>query len=194
MTIRELAKVAGVSRTTVSRALNGSPEVSVETKERVARLAKKHGYQANPMVTALMTDVRRRKVQTNKSVLAIAYPNFQNKKWGTGHLANRLYREGVERRARELGFKLEDFPPDSYGSSYQRLSQMLYQRGVQAVLVPSVDVLSLPEDFEYELNWGRFSAAGVGFSISKPRNLDRAVEGASIKPANIHHQVLSNRL
>ncbi|MEM9159643.1 MAG: LacI family DNA-binding transcriptional regulator [Verrucomicrobiota bacterium] len=171
----ELAKLAGVSRTTVSRALNDAPEVSATTRDRVTRLAKKHGYQANPMVTALMTDVRRRNVQTKRSIIAIAYPTFQDRKWGEGHLANRLYRTGAERRARELGYKLEDFPPELYGGSYKRLSQILYQRGIQAVLVPSIDVKSPPEDISYELDWDRFAAAGVGFSINNPRNLDRAV-------------------
>ncbi len=41
---RELAKLAGVSQSTVSRCLNDSPEISFETKERVRKLAREHGY------------------------------------------------------------------------------------------------------------------------------------------------------
>lgn len=40
----KLAELAGVSQSTVSRCLNDSPHISVETKERVRALAREHGY------------------------------------------------------------------------------------------------------------------------------------------------------
>lgn len=44
ITTRELAELAGVSQSTVSRCLNDRPEISADTKERVRALAKEHGY------------------------------------------------------------------------------------------------------------------------------------------------------
>ena len=177
MTIRELARLAGVSRTTVSRALNNAPDVSPGTKKRIVDLAKTVKYEANPMVTSLMSDVRRRKVGASKSILAIVPPPFQLKKWGVGHghVTHQMYRDGVERRAKELGFKVEDFMVGAYDGSYRRLSQVLYQRGIQAVVVPSVDVKDHPYEYEYTLDWKRFSSVGIGFSVTNPKNLDRAV-------------------
>ena len=40
----ELAKLAGVSQSTISRCLNDHPSISYETKERVRKLALKYGY------------------------------------------------------------------------------------------------------------------------------------------------------
>lgn len=42
-----------MSKTTVSRALNGYPEVNVRTRERVLKVAKEVGYQPNPMARSL---------------------------------------------------------------------------------------------------------------------------------------------
>ena len=47
VTIRDVARVAGVSPGTVSRALNGSPLVSLETKLRVEQIAKELDYSPN---------------------------------------------------------------------------------------------------------------------------------------------------
>ncbi len=175
MTIRELATHAGVSRTTVSRALNNAPDVSQATRDRIQKLAVELGYQSNPMVTALMSSVRQRRVKEDRTVLAIVPPPFQEIKWGTGHYAHKLYRRGVEQRAARLGFQVEDFMVQDCGHSYKRLSQILYQRGIQAVLIPSIDSRQHPEHYEYDLDWNKFFVAGIGFSVTKAKNADRAV-------------------
>lgn len=43
MTVRELAKMAGVSPSTVSKAFSGAPDVSQKTAEKIFRLAKENG-------------------------------------------------------------------------------------------------------------------------------------------------------
>ena len=44
VTIKELARVSGVSVGTVSRALNGYADVRPETRERIMRLARELDY------------------------------------------------------------------------------------------------------------------------------------------------------
>jgi len=46
---RKLAELAGVSQSTVSRSLRNHPGISKETKERVAALAREHGYRVGDM-------------------------------------------------------------------------------------------------------------------------------------------------
>jgi DNA-binding LacI/PurR family transcriptional regulator len=46
-TMEDLAKLAGVSKITVSRALRGSPLVTEETREKVRRIAEAQGYRLN---------------------------------------------------------------------------------------------------------------------------------------------------
>lgn len=54
-TIREVARLAAVSVTTASQALNGKGRVNAETRERVLRAAKQLGYAPNPQARALKT-------------------------------------------------------------------------------------------------------------------------------------------
>ena len=47
MTIDEIARQLGVSKTTVSRVINNKPDVSPETRKRIQDLIDSHGYQPN---------------------------------------------------------------------------------------------------------------------------------------------------
>lgn len=55
MNLKELASKLGLSPTTVSRALNGYPEVNDATRERVVAAAKRYNYQPNTRAIRLAT-------------------------------------------------------------------------------------------------------------------------------------------
>jgi len=55
MNLKELASKLGLSPTTVSRALNGYPEVNVVTRERVVAAAARHNYRPNARAIRLAT-------------------------------------------------------------------------------------------------------------------------------------------
>lgn len=55
MNLKELAAKLHLSPTTVSRALNGYPEVNETTRERVVAAARKHNYRANTRAIRLAT-------------------------------------------------------------------------------------------------------------------------------------------
>lgn len=53
--LKELAELLGLSQTTISRALNGYPEVSEETRKRVVAAARRHDYRPNSSARRLAT-------------------------------------------------------------------------------------------------------------------------------------------
>lgn len=55
MNLKELAECIGLSQTTVSRALNGYPEVSEKTRRRVTDAARQYGYLPNARAKRLAT-------------------------------------------------------------------------------------------------------------------------------------------
>jgi LacI family transcriptional regulator, galactose operon repressor len=53
LTITDIAKMAGVSKKTVSRVINHSGLVREETRDKILRIVEKHGYQPDPQARAL---------------------------------------------------------------------------------------------------------------------------------------------
>ena len=55
LTIKELAKIAGLNHSTISRSLNDSPLISDETKQRVLKLAEQHNFELNASARGMRT-------------------------------------------------------------------------------------------------------------------------------------------
>ncbi len=70
MKLRELSDLLGLSQTTVSRALNGFPEVSAETRERVKAAADLHGYRPSAAARRLATG--------QSGTLGVVFPRERN--------------------------------------------------------------------------------------------------------------------
>ena len=53
ITLEQIARLAGVSRSTASRVLNNHPHVSEETRARVHEVMRTYGFEPNPTARAL---------------------------------------------------------------------------------------------------------------------------------------------
>lgn len=90
-TIKDVARLAGVSTATVSRALKQPEKVSAETRERVTRAVEEVNYTPNALARSLRT-------RETKTVILVVRD-----------IANPFYLEifgGVERQAHDLGYSV----------------------------------------------------------------------------------------
>ena len=69
ISMKEIGKICGVTESTVSKALRGHAGIKQATRERVAEVARKYGYQPNAMVECMQTGRSRS--------IGIACNNFQ---------------------------------------------------------------------------------------------------------------------
>lgn len=109
-TLADLARVAGVSTGTVSRALANNTLINVRTRERIQALARDHGFQLNQMASKL----RRQKT----GVIGVAIPLGHDRRQQIsdqffmtllGHLADTLTEQGFDLMLRRV---LPDRSPD----------------------------------------------------------------------------------
>lgn len=107
-TMADVARAAGVSKNTVSLALRGSPRISVETRGRIAEAAETLGYRLNPTVAQLMAQLRQNRAPGYQATLAILNGNKEREAF-TRHSTIPHYVQGCRRRARQLGYHLDDF-------------------------------------------------------------------------------------
>ncbi len=162
--VRELAKVLGLSHTTVSDALRGSPRVKESTRKKVLAAAEKHGYQYNPLAGALMSQMRRSHGDTFRGVIAVVDLESFKQRSEVFERYHRAVMDGAEKAAKKMGFKVEFFALGSEGISVDRLNSILISRGIRGILI-------LPAGSSPELSvldWAHFSGVYTDYIIEHP--------------------------
>jgi DNA-binding LacI/PurR family transcriptional regulator len=162
-TLRTLAKLLGLSRTTVSDALRDSPRVKAETVRRVREAAAAVGYQRNPLTGTVMSLLRRSSGQEFRGVIGAIEIIPPDRSIHAVRYSEALM-TGIHRRGAELGFKIEKFNVGPEGMTLKRLDTILHTRGIQALVILPAE--GFP-DFT-ALSWSRYTAVYVDYFIDRP--------------------------
>lgn len=163
-TLQDVADRAGVHRTTVSLALRDNLRIPAATRERVQALAKKLGYRANPLVTALMKSRRTGKA-VKHAVLAYVTNHPTRFGWRPPELEQPDFFPGAVERAKDFGYKLEHFWMAEPGMTPARFGDILAARGIHGILIGRLPASVHRLDFA----WDRFSCVALGLTLESPR-------------------------
>ena len=102
VTLQEIADALGMSRNTISRALNNSGSVSIETRNKICQMATAMGYkQFNLVDTAVTPSTSLPAANSGKTEIALLTHAFP----GASHSGNKLL-EAFQNRIDSLGYKL----------------------------------------------------------------------------------------
>jgi LacI family transcriptional regulator len=129
----DIAKAAGVSRNAVSLALRQSPEISAAMREKIAAVALKLGYERNPALGHVMSQMRRRSGPGSMGTIAVFNAN-QDSHAFRKHPTVPVYLRGAMQRAEGLGYALDTFWLFEEGVDSRRWLEILESRGVLGVL------------------------------------------------------------
>jgi LacI family transcriptional regulator len=168
VTLRDVARAAGVSVSAVSYALRGAENIPPETTARVRKTAEALGYRPNARVGELMAHIRQARPLAKAEPLALVYLEGDRTTAKQDGFA-----QVVEKAARlhsaERGYRLDAFWLSDVGGNARRLAGILSARGITGVLfAPTVRKGRI----ELEWPWENFAVAVVGMSelsVALPR-------------------------
>ncbi len=128
VSMKEIARRCGVSVATVSKALNGQPDIGEETRERICRLADELGYMTNSAARAL---------KTNRTYnIGILFVDEQNS--GLAHEYFSAVLDSLKVEAEAHGYDVT-FINKNIGRRQTTYLQHCLYRGVDGVIIASVD-------------------------------------------------------
>lgn len=162
-TLEDVARVAGVHRTTVSLSLRNHPRIPEATRNRIKSVAEQLGYRINPLVSALMQSRRSGKPVKHAALAYVTnYPTRYG--WRPEHHDRPDFFPGAAERAQDFGYKLEHFWLAEPGMTPRRFCDMLSARSINGIVIGRLP----PGQHSLELDWNRFSCVALGMTLRSP--------------------------
>ena len=155
-TMAAVARAAGVSVATVSRALRGDPRIRPEVRRRVRAAARRIGYRRDPRLGELMGHLRharRRAFQGNLAWVTSLDLSIEAKR-----SVHALYWPSARRRAAELGYAIDVFPA-AVPADAPDLESVFRARGIQGVVLLNFSLFDVDE---WAWAWREFSFVYTG--------------------------------
>lgn len=153
---------------TVSRALRNEPRVSKSIRERILSIANELGYQPDPQLSRIMTQLQDRRRTRERETIAV----IREAETGSdlpGPTYQYVPLSAIRKRAERYGFLVEEFWLGHEGMTPQRMDHILDARGIRGVIA-SPQSSSMPLQ---ELDYTHRAAATFGYGLQSP-SLHRA--------------------
>ncbi len=137
ITLKELAKLLNVSVSTVSKALNDSPEISQKTVERVKELAALHKYRPNPIAVNLKS--------SKSGTIGVVIPNISN-----SFFAKVL--SGMEAKAQQEGLQVITYISNESLEREKEISELLTSGLVDGILIAISEETQRKKEYDHLVN------------------------------------------
>ena len=156
VTIKDIAKIAGVHFTTVSLALRDHPSLLPSTKARIREIADKMGYVPNAVFSALTHFHLNGRVRA--AAPRVAYlVNHPLEQGAALYRPQQQILEGAREQARALGYDLEVITVGVEGNESLRLDAFLKEQNITGVVLAAFD----PGFAPVTLDWDEYSIVKI---------------------------------
>lgn len=162
VSLEMIARRAGVSKATVSRALRNFHWTADATAQKVQQAAAELGYEPDARLTELMVHLRKRKQREDRPVLAMLH--VQKQAYELKSKGGRNNATGALHQAEKLGYTLEMFNLYEPGMTPKRLSQIWWNRGIAGVIVHPLETPQALVGFQ----WSLFSWVTLNYTMQEP--------------------------
>lgn len=139
ITLKDVAKKAGVAVSTASCALRGMPNVTKKTRLHVQKVADKLGFTSNRMAASLASHRFSASHRSNTPQIAII-THLCNK----AQLTSSLYVSPLTQSSKKLGYLPTHIDLATYPSSLPELLSHLHHRGVEGIVFERLETMECP--------------------------------------------------
>ena len=164
VTMKEVAKAAGLSAAAVSLALRDHPSIPESTRRKVREVAEDLGYVKNPLLMALTAHRSESSPDARSEALAFLTNQVSEEAFfSTPHL--RRFFEGFQQRAAEYGYAVKLVVSEDRGP--QELDQFLAEIGSRALVIGAWN----PGEDVPALDWTRYAVARIESLNAEPQTV-----------------------
>lgn len=160
VTMADVARRAGVHKSTVSLALRNHPSIPEVTGAPLRRLAQEMGYHPEPALSLIAAH----RWNSTKVTAGMTIAYIMPREKGTG--ANpKHYVEGVKSRAEQRGCHVEIVSLADYPNA-GAASRMLYNRGISGLILAPMPFPTNPLDLDFD--WSKFCVVCCSLGSTQP--------------------------
>lgn len=163
VTLKQIAAQIGVHHSTVSRALRGDRALPEATRERIQQVADRLGYRPDPYLAGLVAHRTSHRTRRFRAVLAWVNNWPERTAWRRWLVFRQVYL-GAQRRAEELGYRLEEFWLAAPRLSPGRAAQVLQTRQINGLLIAPQPAPQGISGFDFS----PFAAVALGQTLRSP--------------------------
>jgi LacI family transcriptional regulator len=161
VTLKDVARAAGVHVGTASKALSGTGAMTEDTRQRVRMAAADLGYMPDPMLGALAA--YRKAIREEQYHGTLAWLLIDQHCDPVHYEAISLLKVECEPLAMQLGYRLEEFR--LLGLPPGRMEGMLKARGIEGLLLPPM----MRPGQKLDIDLSGFAAVAIGSSLAAPQ-------------------------
>lgn len=134
VSIGDIAKAIGLSKSTVSLALRDDKRIKPETRKKVANAAQELGYQADNIVSRLMSELKISQNREFRGTIGFIMLDQHNTEEEEANVKNHSFVRGFAQRAHQLGYQIDYFNIKDSTSQINTLKRTLYHRNIKGIL------------------------------------------------------------
>ena len=165
ITIKDVAKAAGVHFTTVSLALRSHPSIPAPTREYIRATAERLGYVPNPVFSALTHFHLNGRVRADPPRIGYLI-NHSLESGSVRYRHQGAFLEGATLQARVLGYDLEVLPVGDGHHDSNSLDRHLRTNNISGVVVASFE----PGFSTVTLDWERYAVVKINSLHMEPNS------------------------
>ena len=170
ITQQTIADACGVSKNTVSLALRGSSRVLASTRDKILAKSEELGYQRDPQLSRIMTQLNERRKRKDVMREEIAYldclrKSMQGPQAKENKPVHLVFFESAKEFLESEGYRLNCYFYKDEAGKIEQLNRILRTRGIRGIIVSPLP----PRMTHVKLNWDKFAAVAIGRQLEDPQ-------------------------